>query len=116
MKEILILGGPNGAGKTTVARVLLPVSFPMHEYLNADEIAREISPRNVDASAFAAGRLMIERMREFVSQGRSFAFETTCAGQELPANAAAVQERRMADHIDLPVGAVCGVCRQPSSA
>ena len=81
MKEIVIFGGPNGAGKTTVARVLLPEFFGLHEYLNADEIARAISPRNVEIAAFAAGRRMIERMREFVSQGRSFAFETTCAGK-----------------------------------
>ncbi len=83
MKEIVILGGPNGAGKTTVARVLLPQFFRSQEfaYLNADEIAREISPQNVDAAAFAAGRRMIGRMQELVSRGMSFAFETTCAGK-----------------------------------
>jgi predicted ABC-type ATPase len=81
MKEIVILGGPNGAGKTTAARVLLPESFGLHAYLNADEIAREISPQNVDAVAFAAGPRMIERMQELVNQDMSFAFETTCAGK-----------------------------------
>ncbi len=83
MKEIVILGGPNGAGKTTVARVLLPQFFRSQEfaYLNADEIAREISPQDVDAAAFAAGRRMIGRMQELVSRGMSFAFETTCAGK-----------------------------------
>ncbi len=83
MNEIVIPGGPNGTGKTTVARILLPEFFGLkrYEYLNADEIAREISPQNVDAVAFAAGRRMIERMRELVSQRRSFAFETTCAAK-----------------------------------
>lgn len=55
MKEIVILGGPNGAGKTTSARALVPESFGLQGYLNADEIAREISPQNVDAAAFSAG-------------------------------------------------------------
>ncbi len=51
MKEIVILGGPNGAGKTTAARVLVPEFFDLHEFLNADDIARELSPDNVDLAA-----------------------------------------------------------------
>lgn len=80
-KDIFILGGPNGAGKTTAARTLLPAWLPVDAFLNADEIARKISPENVDAAALAAGRTMLERMRNFVRQGASFAFETTCAAR-----------------------------------
>jgi predicted ABC-type ATPase len=81
MKEIVIPDGPNGAGKTTAARILLPDFLELHPYLNADEIAREISPEDVDTAAFAAGRQMIERMRALVRGGQSFAFETTCSGK-----------------------------------
>jgi predicted ABC-type ATPase len=81
MKEIVILGGPNGAGKTTAARVLLPEFFNLHPFLNADEIARRLSPADVEAAAFAAGREMIKKMRALVRDGRSFAFETTCSGK-----------------------------------
>jgi len=81
VKDIVVLGGPNGAGKTTAAEVLLPQSLRIHAFLNADEIAREISPGNVEAVAFEAGRLMIERMRDLVRDDLSFAFETTCAGK-----------------------------------
>ncbi|HZP07383.1 MAG TPA: AAA family ATPase [Terracidiphilus sp.] len=80
-KDIFILGGPNGAGKTTAARVLLPKWLPVDAFLNADEIARRISPGNVDAAAFAAGREMLTRMHSFVNQGDSFALETTCAAR-----------------------------------
>jgi predicted ABC-type ATPase len=80
-KDIFILGGPNGAGKTTAAEILLPQRLRIDSFLNADEIAREISPDDVDAAAFAAGRQMIERMRALVQDGRSFAFETTCSGK-----------------------------------
>jgi predicted ABC-type ATPase len=80
-RDIFILGGPNGAGKTTAAGVLLPEKLRIHAFLNADEIARELSPHNVEAVAFKAGRLLIERMRALVREGRSFAFETTCAGK-----------------------------------
>jgi len=80
-KEIFIIGGPNGAGKTTAATVLLPRFIRVQKYLNADEIAREIAPEAPDSAAFAAGRAMIERMREFVRIQQSFAFETTCSGK-----------------------------------
>jgi len=80
-KYIFILGGPNGAGKTTAAEVLLPRKLRIDAYLNADEIARQISPKDVEAAAFAAGRQMIEEMRALVRQGQSFAFETTCSGK-----------------------------------
>ena len=81
MKEIVLLGGPNGAGKTTTARVLLPEFFELNPFLNADEIARRISPGNPESGAFAAGRQMIETMRALVREGKSFSFETTCSGK-----------------------------------
>jgi predicted ABC-type ATPase len=80
-KDIFILGGPNGAGKTTAAEVLLPKKLRIDAFLNADEIARRISPEDVEGAAFAAGRQMIERMRALVRDGQSFAFETTCSGR-----------------------------------
>jgi predicted ABC-type ATPase len=81
MKDIIILGGPNGAGKTTAARALLPNALAIREFVNADEIARGLSPFNEASVAVTAGRLMIERMRHLVQTGESFAFETTCAGR-----------------------------------
>jgi predicted ABC-type ATPase len=81
LKDIVLLGGPNGAGKTTAARVLIPEYFKLRSFMNADEIARDISPHNVEAAALAAGREMIERMRAKVRAGESFAIETTCAGK-----------------------------------
>jgi predicted ABC-type ATPase len=81
VKDIVILGGPNGAGKTTAARALLPQELDIREFVNADEIARGLSPFNAENVAMAAGRLMIERMRNLVRGGESFAFETTCSGR-----------------------------------
>lgn len=81
MKDIVILGGPNGAGKTTAAKILLPEKLGLIEFINADEIARGLSPFDVDRAALSAGRLMIARMRSLLDQGRSFALETTCSGR-----------------------------------
>jgi predicted ABC-type ATPase len=81
VNEVIILGGPNGAGKTTSAQRLLPQSLHILEFVNADEIARGLSPFNPEANAIEAGRLMLERMRGLIEAKQSFAFETTCAGR-----------------------------------
>jgi len=59
VKEIVIPGGPNGAGKTTAARILLPEFLALYQFLNADEMARRISPDDPDSAAFAAGRELL---------------------------------------------------------
>lgn len=81
MKEIVILAGPNGAGKTTAARKLLPKFPNVREFLNADEFARAICPEDPGSAAFAAGRSVLERMRELVALNLSFGVETTLSGK-----------------------------------
>ena len=82
MPDIYLLGGPNGAGKTTAARELIPNDLALREFINADEIARGLSPFNPDGVAIKAGRLMLERIAQLRRAGESFAFETTCAGRQ----------------------------------
>lgn len=55
---LCILGGCNGAGKSTLARELLP-RLGIHRFLNADEIAKGLSPIDPSLAAFKAGRLLI---------------------------------------------------------
>jgi predicted ABC-type ATPase len=81
LSDIFIIGGPNGAGKTTAAKVLLPEELDLDLFLNADELARRISPDNAESASFQAGRMMLERMRQLVREQRNFAFETTCSGR-----------------------------------
>ncbi len=77
MKKILIIAGPNGAGKTTFAEEFLPNEAGCPEFVNADLIAAGLSPFQSDQAAFAAGRLMLERIADLVAARKSFAFETT---------------------------------------
>ncbi|RYD83476.1 MAG: zeta toxin [Sphingobacteriales bacterium] len=80
MPDIFIIGGCNGAGKTTAVYKLLPEVFKTIEFVNADEIARGLSPFNVEGVAFSAGRIMLERMNQLMVEHKSFAFETTLSG------------------------------------
>ena len=81
VKDVVVVGGPNGAGKTTAVFDLLPDALAIWEFVNADEIARGLSPFDPESTAIAAGRLMLQRMGELVGAGQSFAFETTCASR-----------------------------------
>lgn len=81
MKPTLcLLGGCNGAGKTTLARELLP-RLGIRRFLNADEIARGLSPLDVSLSAFRAGRILIEEIQALLGRGESFALESTLSGK-----------------------------------
>ncbi len=76
-KNLYIIAGCNGAGKTTASFTILPEIINCKEYVNADEIARGISPFQPEKVAFEAGRIMLKRINELLNQGKSFAFETT---------------------------------------
>jgi len=81
MRDIIIIGGPNGAGKTSSAPAILQRRLDIHQFVNADEIARGLSPFDPESAAVAAGRLMLQRIQALLQSGESFAFETTCAGR-----------------------------------
>lgn len=77
---LCIIGGCNGAGKTTLARELLP-RLGIMRFLNADEIARGLSPLDPSLSAFRAGRLLLEEARMLMGSKSSFAIESTLSGK-----------------------------------
>ncbi|MEO8351321.1 MAG: AAA family ATPase [Chthoniobacteraceae bacterium] len=81
---LCILGGCNGAGKTTLARELLP-RLGLMRFLNADEIARGLSPLDPSLSAFRAGKLLLEEARTLIAAKASFAIESTLSGKTLVA-------------------------------
>ena len=47
--------------------------------MNADEIARGLSPFQPEKVAFESGRIMLERINTLLGLNESFAFETTLA-------------------------------------
>ena len=77
---IYLIGGCNGAGKTTFAREFLP-SVGAPRFLNADEIARGLSPLAVEAVALKAGRILLQEFRSLVEKGESFGLESTLSGK-----------------------------------
>ena len=78
-KQLFILCGCNGAGKTTASYTMLPEVLHCKEFVNADEIAKGLSPFNPEKVAIDAGKLMLIRMNELLKNDVTFAFETTLA-------------------------------------
>mgnify|MGYP000241409390 FL=1 len=76
---LYIIGGCNGAGKTTASFTVLPDLLNCYEFVNADEIAKGLSPFRPESVAIEAGRLMLHRIDELMNQRVDFAFETTLA-------------------------------------
>ncbi|MCC6428371.1 MAG: zeta toxin family protein [Phycisphaerales bacterium] len=79
--SIFVLAGPNGAGKTTVSRDVLAGTLSITQFVNADAIAAGLSGFAPDRTAFAAGRIMLARLRELAQARQSFAFESTLASR-----------------------------------
>ena len=78
-KHLYIIAGCNGAGKTTASMTILPKSLLVKEFVNADEIAKGLSPFNPEGVAIEAGRLMLERIKYLINKEESFSIETTLA-------------------------------------
>jgi len=78
-KNLYIIAGCNGAGKTTASFTILPEILDCKEFVNADEIAKGLSPFQPEKVAVEAGRIMISRINNLLEDELSFAFETTLA-------------------------------------
>lgn len=77
MKKLYIIAGCNGAGKTTASYTILPEILDCKEFVNADEIAKGISPFQPEKAGIEAGRFMLKRIKKLLELGENFAFETT---------------------------------------
>ena len=80
-RNVYIVAGPNGSGKTTFATEFLPEYASCKHFVNADLIAKGLSPFSPGAAAITAGKLVLEQIHQFANRGVDFAFETTLSGK-----------------------------------
>jgi len=80
-KNLYIIAGCNGAGKTTASYSILPEILNCKEFVNADEIAKGLSPFQPETVSFEAGRIMLNRIDELLQKEVDFAFETTLSAK-----------------------------------
>ncbi|HSQ97759.1 MAG TPA: zeta toxin family protein [Rickettsiales bacterium] len=80
-KVLYIIGGANGSGKTTIAKELLK-NIKL-EFVNADEIAKDISPQSLEKARVQAGKIAINKINKLIEQQKSFCIESTLSGNFL---------------------------------
>lgn len=78
---IYLIAGCNGAGKTTFAKEFLPKEVKCLRFLNADEIARGLSPLRPSDGAVRAARLLLTQLDECILNRQTFALESTLSGR-----------------------------------
>lgn len=81
MKTLYIIAGANGSGKTTFA-----LNFAQLEnlkFINADEIAKEYDPNDIQKYKMKAGKKFFEELHLSLTQEKSFIIETTLSGKYL---------------------------------
>ena len=92
-KNLFIISGCNGAGKTTASYTILPEILDCKEFVNADEIAKGLSPFQPEKVSIEAGRIMLNRIKELIESGENFAFETTLSTRSFTHTVKKAQEK-----------------------
>lgn len=77
-KTFYVLAGANGSGKSTIAKELLQEH--KLEYINADDIAKELNPVNISKVKISAGKETKRRIENCFKEKLSLAVETTLSG------------------------------------
>ena len=77
-KELLIIAGPNGSGKTTFAKSFLLEN--KYHFLNADEIAQQITGDGTRAGNITAGKTYFKSLEKLLKQNKNIILESTLSG------------------------------------
>lgn len=80
-KYLYIIAGANGSGKSTYADRFLREKNLV--FLNADNIAKEISPDAMDTVKIKAGKEYFKILNSYFEQQISFAIESTLSGNNI---------------------------------
>jgi len=103
MPSLYIIACPNGAGKTTFVRDFLKLDLAFLDFLNADEIARGLSPFNPAREQLEGGRLVLTRFRQSATRARAsrnLMRRSPAQNRQIPS----MRRRQMEDRI-------CRICR-----
>jgi predicted ABC-type ATPase len=76
-----ILGGTNGSGKSTIYEQAARLQIE-GEFVNADILARRISPDSPETASLRAGKQVIARLGSLIAGRCSFVHETTLSSRQ----------------------------------
>lgn len=73
--HVILIAGPNGSGKSTLTNMFMEKGMDFGEYINPDEIAKELGG-DYDAAVREAQRIAESRRSELLNSGISHSFES----------------------------------------
>ena len=84
MKKYVVIAGVNGAGKSTLYQ--LYEEFKDMPRINVDEIVRDIGNWENPMDVFAAGKIAVKNINQYLEEGITFNQETTLCGNSIIRN------------------------------
>ncbi len=94
---LILVSGSNGSGKTTICLGL--IDQYKYRYIGADDIAKRISPDDVEKAQIAAGRIFVKELKAAIQAKESVIVESTLSGTTLAKHIA--WARKLGYHIFL---------------
>ena len=80
-KRYVIIAGVNGAGKTTFFS--MENTFEKLEVVNLDNVVRTIGSWKNSSDVIKAGKIVVNKIRDFLDKGIPFVQETTLCGRSI---------------------------------
>ncbi|MCL2335724.1 MAG: zeta toxin family protein [Endomicrobia bacterium] len=80
--NFFILAGANGVGKTSLSNEILK-AYENSRFLNADEIAKSINPKDLASVRILAGKKLLSNLDLLMSKKETIILESTIAGKSL---------------------------------
>lgn len=84
MKKYIVLGGVNGAGKSTLYQIL--DNLKKMPRVNTDEIVKELGDWRNTSDVLKAGKIAVQLIDKYFSEGISFNQESTLCGKSIIKN------------------------------
>ena len=84
MKKYILIAGVNGAGKSTLYQTL--DSLKTMKRVNTDEILKSFGDWKKSSDVMSAGKIAVNRIKEYFVEGISFNQETTLCGSSIIRN------------------------------
>lgn len=81
MPTLYIISGANGSGKTTFAMEFSIIKGL--EFINADEIAKEFDPYDIEKHKIKAGKEFFNRLNKNIEKNETVVIESTLSGKYL---------------------------------
>ena len=91
MKKYIIIAGVNGAGKSTLYQMY--DAFEGMPRVNVDELVRDIGDWKNPRDVFAAGKMAVKSISEYLEEGITFNQETTLCGNSIIRNIMKAKEK-----------------------